>query len=157
MATMKCEKCGSVLGIHEGKSTLTCPFCGTAITVPSPAVNESSSAEDLLLEKQYDQLVQKAKTYRDIKVLTATAEEFHRLGTYKDSMQMAEFCLNKVAEEEAMRLEEAKARELEEQLRQKRHKMHLLNMIPIYILAAALLIAFVVYMSQFEIKTYFTP
>ena len=114
------------------------------------------TVEDIHQEQLYLNLVQKARTYRDIKVLTETADEFYRLGTYKDSLQMAEYCLDRIAEEEQKQVEQAKIREAEEQRQKKERTKYRIKMAIIYTIAAALLIAFIVIMSQIEIKTYFS-
>ena len=112
------------------------------------------TVEDIQQEQLYLNLVQKARTYRDIKVLTETADEFYRLGTYKDSLQMAEYCLDRIAEEEQKQIEQAKLREAEEQRRKKERTKYRIKMGIIYTIAAALLIAFIIIMSQVEIETY---
>lgn len=112
------------------------------------------TVEDIQQEQLYLNLVQKARTYRDIKVLTETADEFYRLGTYKDSLQMAEYCLDRIAEEEQKQIEQAKLREAEEQRRKKERTKYRIKMAIIYTIAAALLIAFIIIMSQVEIETY---
>ena len=111
------------------------------------------TVEDIQQEQLYLNLVQKARTYRDIKVLTETADEFYRLGTYKDSLQMAEYCLDRIAEEEQKQVEQAKIREAEEQRRKKERTKYRIKMGIIYTIAAALLLAFIIIMSQVEIKT----
>lgn len=111
------------------------------------------TVEDIQQEQLYLNLVQKARTYRDIKVLTETADEFYRLGTYKDSLQMAEYCLDRIAEEEQKQIEQAKLREAEEQRRKKERTKYRIKMGIIYTIAAALLLAFIIIMSQVEIKT----
>ena len=111
------------------------------------------TVEDIQQEQLYLNLVQKARTYRDIKVLTETADEFYRLGTYKDSLQMAEYCLDRIAEEEQKQVEQAKIREAEELRRKKEQKKYRIKMAIIYTIAAALLIAFIIIMSQVEIDT----
>lgn len=112
------------------------------------------TVEDIQQEQLYLNLVQKARKYRDIKVLTETADEFYRLGTYKDSLKMAEYCLDRVAEEEQKRAEQKKIQEAEEQLRKKEQTKYRIKMAIIYTIAAALLIAFIIIMSQAEIETY---
>ena len=112
------------------------------------------TVEDIQQEQLYLNLVQKARTYRDIKVLTETADEFYRLGTYKDSLQMAEYCLDRIAEEEQKQIEQAKLREAEEQRRKKERTKYRIKMGIIYTIAAALLLAFIIIMSQVEIETY---
>ena len=81
--------------------------------------NNDQTVEAIQLEQHYLNLVQKARKYRDVKVLTETADEFYRLGTYKDSLKMAEYCLDRVAEEEQKRAEQKKIQEAEELLRKK--------------------------------------
>ena len=112
------------------------------------------TVEDIQQEQHYLNLVQKARKYRDIKVLTETADEFYRLGTYKDSLKMAEYCLDRVAEEEQKRAEQKKIQEAEELLRKKERTKYRIKMAIIYTIAAALLIAFIIIMSQAEIETY---
>ena len=112
------------------------------------------TVEDIQQEQLYLNLVQKARTYRDIKVLTETADEFYRLGTYKDSLKMAEYCLDRVAEEEQKRAEQKKIQEAEELLRKKERRKYRIKMGIIYTIAAVLLIAFIIIMSQVEIETY---
>ena len=111
------------------------------------------TVEDIQQEQHYLNLVQKARKYRDVKVLTATADEFYRLGTYKDSLKMAEYCLDRVAEEEQKRAEQKKIQEAEEVLRKKEQTKYRIKMGIIYTIAAALLLAFIVIMSQAEIDT----
>ena len=53
-------------------------------------LNNDQTVEAIQLEQHYLNLVQKARKYRDIKVLTETADEFYRLGTYKDRLKMLE-------------------------------------------------------------------
>ena len=156
MATVKCTKCRSVLNLPDGNKEIICNFCGIVQSVPDEGNSPSLTLEALQLEKHYEKLVQKARTYRDIKVLTETADEFYRLGTYKDSLQMAEYCLDRIAEEEQRQVEQAKIREAEELRRKKEQKKYRIKMAIIYTIAAALLIAFIVIMSQVEIKTYFS-
>ena len=117
-------------------------------------LNNDQTVEAIQLEQHYLNLVQKARKYRDIKVLTETADEFYRLGTYKDSLKMAEYCLDRVAEEEQKRAEQKKIQEAEELLRKKEQTKYRIKMAIIYTIAAALLIAFIIIMSQAEIKTY---
>ena len=112
------------------------------------------TVEDIQQEQLYLNLVQKARTYRDIKVLTETADEFYRLGTYKDSLKMAEYCLDRVAEEEQKRAEQKKIQEAEEVLRKKERTKYRIKMGIIYTIAVVLLIAFIIIMSQAEIETY---
>ena len=112
------------------------------------------TVEDIQQEQHYLNLVQKARKYRDVKVLTETADEFYRLGTYKDSLKMAEYCLDRVAEEEQKRAEQKKIQEAEELLRKKEQTKYRIKMAIIYTIAAALLIAFIIIMSQAEIETY---
>ena len=112
------------------------------------------TVEDIQQEQLYLNLVQKARKYRDIKVLTETADEFYRLGTYKDSLKMAEYCLDRVAEEEQKRAEQEKIQEAEEQLRKKERTKYRIKMGIIYTIAVVLLIAFIIIMSQAEIETY---
>lgn len=117
-------------------------------------LNNDQTVEAIQLEQHYLNLVQKARKYRDIKVLTETADEFYRLGTYKDSLKMAEYCLDRVAEEEQKRAEQKKIQEAEELLRKKEQTKYHIKMAIIYTIAAALLIAFIIIMSQAEIETY---
>ena len=112
------------------------------------------TVKDIQQEQLYLNLVQKARTYRDIKVLTETADEFYRLGTYKDSLQMAEYCLDRIAEEEQKQIEQAKLREAEEQRRKKERTKYRIKMGIIYTIVVVLLIAFIIIMSQAEIETY---
>lgn len=117
-------------------------------------LNNDQTVEAIQLEQHYLNLVQKARKYRDIKVLTETADEFYRLGTYKDSLKMAEYCLDRVAEEEQKRAEQKKIQEAEELLRKKEQTKYRIKMAIIYTIAVALLIAFIIIMSQAEIETY---
>lgn len=117
-------------------------------------LNNDQTVEAIQLEQHYLNLVQKARKYRDIKVLTETADEFYRLGTYKDSLKMAEYCLDRVAEEEQKRAEQEKIQEAEEQLRKKERTKYRIKMGIIYTIAVVLLIAFIIIMSQAEIETY---
>ena len=117
-------------------------------------LNNDQTVEAIQLEQHYLNLVQKARKYRDIKVLTETADEFYRLGTYKDSLKMAEYCLDRVAEEEQKRAEQKKIQEAEELLRKKEQTKYRIKMAIIYTIAVVLLIAFIIIMSQAEIETY---
>lgn len=117
-------------------------------------LNNDQTVEAIQLEQHYLNLVQKARKYRDIKVLTETADEFYRLGTYKDSLKIAEYCLDRVAEEEQKRAEQKKIQEAEELLRKKEQTKYRIKMAIIYTIAVALLIAFIIIMSQAEIETY---
>lgn len=117
-------------------------------------LNNDQTVEAIQLEQHYLNLVQKARKYRDIKVLTETADEFYRLGTYKDSLKMAEYCLDRVAEEEQKRAEQKKIQEAEEVLRKKEQTKYRIKMGIIYTIAVVLLIAFIIIMSQAEIETY---
>ena len=117
-------------------------------------LNNDQTVEAIQLEQHYLNLVQKARKYRDVKVLTETADEFYRLGTYKDSLKMAEYCLDRVAEEEQKRAEQKKIQEAEELLRKKERTKYRIKMAIIYTIAAVLLLAFIIIMSQVEIETY---
>ena len=117
-------------------------------------LNNDQTVEAIQLEQHYLNLVQKARKYRDVKVLTETADEFYRLGTYKDSLKMAEYCLDRVAEEEQKRAEQKKIQEAEELLRKKEQTKYRIKMGIIYTIAVVLLIAFIIIMSQAEIETY---
>ena len=117
-------------------------------------LNNDQTVEAIQLEQHYLNLVQKARKYRDVKVLTETADEFYRLGTYKDSLKMAEYCLDRVAEEEEKRAEQKKIQEAEELLRKKERTKYRIKMGIIYTIAAVLLLAFIIIMSQVEIETY---
>ena len=117
-------------------------------------LNNDQTVEAIQLEQHYLNLVQKARKYRDVKVLTETADEFYRLGTYKDSLKMAEYCLDRVAEEEQKRAEQEKIQEAEEQLRKKERTKYRIKMGIIYTIAVVVLIAFIINMSQAEIETY---
>lgn len=117
-------------------------------------LNNDQTVEAIQLEQHYLNLVQKARKYRDVKVLTETADEFYRLGTYKDSLKMAEYCLDRVAEEEQKRAEQKKIQEAEEVLRKKEQTKYRIKMGIIYTIAVVLLIAFIIIMSQAEIETY---
>ena len=117
-------------------------------------LNNDQTVEAIQLEQHYLNLVQKARKYRDVKVLTETADEFYRLGTYKDSLKMAEYCLDRVAEEEQKRAEQKKIQEAEEVLRKKEQTKYRIKMGIIYTIAVVLLIAFIIIMSQVEIETY---
>ena len=117
-------------------------------------LNNDQTVEAIQLEQHYLNLVQKARKYRDIKVLTETADEFYRLGTYKDSLKMAEYRLDRVAEEEQKRAEQKKIQEAEEVLRKKEQTKYRIKMGIIYTIAVVLLIAFIIIMSQVEIETY---
>ena len=154
MATKKCKICGRYLLVTGVATTVTCQFCGTTQSVLDEESKDDQTVEALQVEKRYEQLVQKARKYRDIKVLRETADEFYRLGTYKESLQMAEFCIARANEEEQRQIEQAKLQEAEELLRKKEQKKYRIKMAIIYTIAAALLIAFIIIMSQAEIKTY---
>ena len=153
MATMKCSNCQNAFILPKDRTTITCPFCNTIHLISSDELNSEQSVESIQLEKYYQSLIQKAKTYRDIKVLSETADEFYRLGTYKDSLKYAEYCLERIKEEEQKQIEQAKLREAEEQRRKKERTKYRIKMGIIYTIAAALLIAVIVIMSQAEIDT----
>ena len=144
MATIKCTKCGNTLILPKDKDTITCGFCGTTQKLS----DANSAAEADRLAAQYAQLMRKANKYRDVRILTETADEFDRLGDYENSRKMAEYC-RQVANEEQEKLEkEAARRKLEEQWRKKGQIRRYIIIGLIVILLIALLIPFTRFMNE---------
>ena len=77
-------------------------------------------------EKNYQELLQIAKTSSDVEELTETAKKFDAFGSYQDSRKLAEHCRKRAAEEQAKLNAEAEvkrlAREKQEQARKAKNK-----------------------------------
>lgn len=126
MPRFECKKCGSLVIIEQGAQTAMCKVCGKKQTVPAVLIDDNAPTTMNKYDPQldhYEKLVIKAQRYRDIQILTETAEEFDRLGDYEKSQEMAEFCRKRIAEEQIKRQEEAKTREINELRKSKGRKM----------------------------------
>ncbi len=131
MIRFECKKCGSLVVTEKESKTATCTICGKTQRIPAVFIED----RDPITRNDYDpqwnhyaKLVYKARTYRDIKVLRETADEFYRLGTYKDSLQMAEFCEKRIAEEQDKRNIEDKKRDIQEKRTNKGRKGYHIKM-----------------------------
>lgn len=126
MPKFECKKCGSLVIVEQSAKTAMCKVCGKKQAVPAVLIDDNMPTTMNNYDPQwdhYEKLVTKARRYRDIRILTETAEEFDRLGEYENSQDMAEFCRKRIAEEQIKRQEEAKTREINDQRKSKGRKM----------------------------------
>lgn len=131
MPRFECIKCGSLVVVEQGVETAVCTICGKKQPVPADAIEDGPPVTRHEYDPQwdhYEKLLHKARKYRDIKILTETAEEFDRLGDYESSREMAEFCRKRIAEEVVKRQEEARLEEIKDQRQVKGRKKNRLVM-----------------------------
>ena len=131
MIRFECKKCGSLVVTEKGSKSATCNICGKTQRIPAVVIEDREPITKNDYDPQrnrYEQLVHKARTYRDIKVLRETADEFYRLGTYEDSLQMAEFCEKRIAEEEAKYAQESDKQKIKDQRNKKGTKQYHIKM-----------------------------
>ena len=158
MATFKCKKCGNTLILPKGKDNVLCGFCGTAQTVTAQYTADEINIEAFRQQNHYQQLVHRAKTYRDITVLTETAEEFDRLGDYENSREMAEFCRQQAALEQEKQKQDVEKQVIEEQRMRNVKRRHRIKMTLINLLVVLLLIAITLFMNEYlSDKTWLLP
>ena len=99
MARFECTKCGSLVLVEQGAKMATCNVCGKKQRVPDTLIDGKSLEARREYDpnwEHYEKLLHMARKYKDIKVLTETAEEFDRLANYRDSREMAEFCRKRI-------------------------------------------------------------
>ena len=129
MPRFECTKCGSLVVAEKGAENALCAICGKMHHIPADA-NEDGYVITIHSYdpkwNHYEKLVYQARTYRDIQILTKTAEEFDSLKDYEDSPQMAEFCRKRIAEEQCKRQEEANTRAIRERHQAKGDRKRLL-------------------------------
>lgn len=131
MIRFECKKCGSLVVAEKGSKTATCNICGKRQRIPAVVIEDRQiiTRNDYDPKRDhYEQLLYKAKKYRDIDVLRETADEFYRLGTYKDSLQMAEFCEKRIAEEQERRTRESDKQKIKDQRWKKGTKLYHIKM-----------------------------
>lgn len=129
MPRFECKKCGSLVLVENGEQVVTCTVCGKTQSVPTTLIDDTPLATRNDYDphwEHYSKLLYNARTYKDIRVLTETAEEFDRLGDYQNSREMAEFCRNRITEEETKRSEkeERNKQETQDKVRSRR-KYHI--------------------------------
>lgn len=126
MPRFECQKCGSLVIIEQGAKTAMCKVCGKKQAVPAVVIDDNIPTTRNNYDPQwehYEKLVYKARKYRDIRILTETAEEFERLGDYEKSREMAQFCRKQIAEEQLKRQAESRMREANDRRNAKGQKM----------------------------------
>lgn len=131
MIRFECEKCGSLVVTEKGTKTVICGICGKEQNIPEFVIEDNRTVTKNHYDPQWDhyaRLLYRARKYRDIKILTETAEEFDRLGEYEDSRAMAEFCRNRIAEEQVKRTAEAKEQEIRDRRKKKAGKIYHIKM-----------------------------
>lgn len=115
MARFECKKCGNLLTVERSTKNVICNVCGKKQNVPDWVFDEESAVDHDPRQIHYEQLVRTARKYRDIKILTETANEFERLGDYENSREMAEYCRKRITEEKAKRNAESKVRDIDKE------------------------------------------
>ena len=131
MIRFECKKCGYLVLAKKGSETATCQICGKTQRIPAVVIDLSPAPTRNDYDPQwnhYEQLLYKARTYRDIKILTETAEDFDRLGAYENSREMAEFCRRRIAVEQVRQKAEEEKRNIDEQRKTKARKIGHLRM-----------------------------
>ena len=140
MATMKCKKCRSLLIVPKGSEMMTCRFCGTIQPVPLPPKSVPVDSAAVQKKRRYELLIYNARTYKDLKVLTETAEELDSLGDYEKSREMAEFCRGRIAEEQRLQAEAVQIQQAnEQQLKHNRSKHRLRVALTVIAIVGAIL------------------
>lgn len=132
MARFECKKCGSLVIVEKDAKTAICNVCGKRQSVPAVVIEDKLPTTNNNHDPQwnhYAQLLHKARNYRDIKVLTKTAEEFDKLGDYQNSREMAEFCRKRISEEQTKRSEEADMRKVQDRYKDRARKINMFKMI----------------------------
>ena len=122
MARFECTKCGSLVLVEQGAKMATCNVCGKKQRVPDTLIDGKSLEARREYDpnwEHYEKLLHMARKYKDIKVLTETAEEFDRLANYRDSREMAEFCRKRIIEEQVRLQEEAEKQRADDQQKAK--------------------------------------
>lgn len=132
MARFECKKCGSLVIIENGAKTAICNVCGKRQTVPAAVIEDKLPVTNNDHDPQwnrYAKLLYQARNYRDIKVLTKTAEEFDKLGDYQNSREMAEFCRKRISEEQTKRNAETEMRKVQDRYKDRARKINMFKMI----------------------------
>ena len=153
MIRFECKKCGSLVVTEKDAKTATCTVCGKTQRIPAVVIADSQIITRHNHDPQWDhyaQLVNKARTYRDIKVLRETADEFYRLGTYKDSLQMAEFCEKRIVEEQEKRTAETKRQAIKDRRNQKGTKQYHIKLAVLNAFVLAILIGITLLTNVFH-------
>ena len=125
MPRFECKKCGSLVVVEKDAKTAICQICGKKQHVPANAMDDQVPVTRNNFDPQrdhYEQLLYKAEKYRDIQILTKTAEEFDKLGDYENSKEMAAYCRRRIEEEKVKRTQEADKRNIKEARNQKGQK-----------------------------------
>ena len=79
MPRFECKKCGSLVLVENGEQVVTCTVCGKTQSVPTTLIDDTPLATRNDYDPQwehYSKLLYNARTYKDIRVLTETAEEW---------------------------------------------------------------------------------
>ena len=153
MIRFECKKCGSLVVTESGVKSATCTVCGKTQRIPAVVIDDSQIITRHNYDPQWDhyaQLVNKARKYRDIDVLRETADEFYRLGTYKDSLQMAEFCEKRIAEEQERRTRESDKQKIKDQRWKKGTKLYHIKMAILNTFVLALIIGITLLSNVFH-------
>ena len=153
MIRFECKKCGNLVVTESGVKSATCTVCGKTQRIPAVVIDDSQIITRHNYDPQWDhyaQLVNKARKYRDIDVLRETADEFYRLGTYKDSLQMAEFCEKRIAEEQERRTRESDKQKIKDQRWKKGTKLYHIKMAILNTFVLALIIGITLLSNVFH-------
>ena len=139
MPRFECKKCGSLVVVEKDAKTAICQICGKKQHVPANAMDDQVPVTCNNFDPQrdhYEQLVRKARKYRDIKILTDLAKAFDRLGDYDNSREMAEYCRSRIAEEKAKRSAESEYYKVQDQYKK---RARIINIVKMTIITAAVI------------------
>ena len=144
MIMFECKKCESLVPAEKGAKTATCKICGKNQRIPATVIEDDLPANRSDSDPQwnhYMKLLYKAKNYRDIDILSETADELERLWFFERSREMAKLCRERIAEEQAKRSKELERQRINKQRSEKGQKQYHIKMAFINAGVVALLIA----------------
>ena len=144
MIMFECKKCKSLVPAEKDAKTATCKICGKPQRITAEVIENVLPANRIDSNpqwKHYLELLYKAKNYRDIDILTETADELDRLWFFEGSREMAKLCRERNAEEQAKRAKELERQKINEQRSQKGQRQHRIKMAILNACVVALLIA----------------
>ena len=129
---------------EKDAKSATCMICGKTQRIPAVYIEDDIPAGRSESDPQwnhYMKLLYKARNYRDIKVLSETADELDKLWYFENSRELAKLCRERIAEEQAKQATELERQKIDELRRKKSHKQHRIKMALLNMGVVALIIA----------------
>ena len=147
MILFECKKCSSLVPSEKDAKNATCKICGKTQRIPAVFIEDDLPAGRSDSDPQWNhylELLYKARNYRDIKVLSETADELEKLWHFENSRELATLCRERIAEEQAKQAIELERQKIDELRRKKGHKQHHIKMGFLNLGVIALIIAITV-------------